>query len=158
MSKGVAAVRNRSSTGIAGLDDILCGGFPSNRLYLLEGKPGTGKTTLALEYLLTGAAAGEKVLYITLSETRDELEEVADSHGWELDGINVVELSAIGAQLEASAQNTLFHSSEVELTQTTKMMLDEVERVQPSRVVFDSISELRLLSQSPLRYRRQILA
>jgi circadian clock protein KaiC len=158
MKKGTGAARNRISTGIAGLDDILGGGLPSNRLYLLEGKPGTGKTTMALKYLLAGAAAGEKVLYITLSETRDELQEVADSHGWYLDGINVVELSAIGAQLEASAQNTLFHSSEVELTQTTKMLLDEVERVQPSRVVFDSISELRLLSQSPLRYRRQILA
>jgi circadian clock protein KaiC len=158
MKKKAGRERGRSATGISGLDDILGGGLPSNRLYLLEGKPGTGKTTLALEYLLTGAVAGEKVLYITLSETRDELQEVADSHGWSLDGINVVELSAIGAQLEASAQNTLFHSSEVELTQTTKMLLDEVERVQPSRVVFDSISELRLLSQSPLRYRRQILA
>lgn len=158
MKKKSPVARSRSGTGISGLDDILGGGLPSNRLYLLEGKPGTGKTTLALQYLLTGAEAGEKVLYITLSETRDELQEVCDSHGWELDGINVVELSAIGAQLEASAQNTLFHSSEVELTQTTKMLLDEVERVQPSRVVFDSISELRLLSQSPLRYRRQILA
>jgi circadian clock protein KaiC len=158
MTKNGARARGRSATGISGLDDIVGGGLPSNRLYLLEGKPGTGKTTLALQYLLTGAQAGEKVLYITLSETRDELEEVADAHGWELEGINVVELSAIGAQLEAAAQNTLFHSSEVELTQTTKMLLDEVERVQPSRVVFDSISELRLLSQSPLRYRRQILA
>lgn len=158
MKKSAGRERGRSATGISGLDDILGGGLPSNRLYLLEGKPGTGKTTLALEYLLTGANAGEKVLYITLSETRDELQEVADSHGWSLEGINVVELSAIGAQLEASAQNTLFHSSEVELTQTTKMLLDEVERVQPSRVVFDSISELRLLSQAPLRYRRQILA
>jgi circadian clock protein KaiC len=158
MKMKAALDRGRSATGISGLDDILGGGLPSNRLYLLEGKPGTGKTTLALQYLLTGAEAGEKVLYITLSETRDELQEVCESHGWELDGIDVVELSAIGAQLEASAQNTLFHSSEVELTQTTKMLLDEVERVQPSRVVFDSISELRLLSQSPLRYRRQILA
>jgi circadian clock protein KaiC len=158
MTKNGARARGRSATGISGLDDIVGGGLPSNRLYLLEGKPGTGKTTLALQYLLTGAQAGEKVLYITLSETRDELQEVADSHGWGLDGIDVVELSAIGAQLEAAAQNTLFHSSEVELTQTTKMLLDEVERVQPSRVVFDSISELRLLSQSPLRYRRQILA
>ena len=158
MKRKVAPERSRSATGISGLDDILGGGLPSNRLYLLEGKPGTGKTTLALEYLLSGAQASEKVLYITLSETRDELQEVADSHGWSLDGIDVVELSAIGSQLEASAQNTLFHSSEVELTQTTKLLLDEVERVQPSRVVFDSISELRLLSQSPLRYRRQILA
>jgi circadian clock protein KaiC len=158
MKKNGARERGRSATGISGLDDILGGGLPSNRLYLLEGKPGTGKTTLALEYLLTGAKEREKVLYITLSETRDELQEVADSHGWSLEGIDVVELSAIGEQLEASAQNTLFHSSEVELTQTTRMLLDQVERVQPSRVVFDSISELRLLSQSPLRYRRQILA
>ncbi|HEY2139792.1 MAG TPA: ATPase domain-containing protein [Chthoniobacterales bacterium] len=158
MKKKTVLGRDRSATGISGLDDILGGGLPANRLYLLEGKPGTGKTTLALQYLLTGARRGEKVLYITLSETRDELEEVADSHGWSLDGIDVVELSAIGSQLEAAAQNTLFHSSEVELTQTTKMLLDEVERVQPERVVFDSISELRLLSQSPLRYRRQILA
>lgn len=158
MKKRTSLDRGRSSTGISGLDDILGGGLPANRLYLLEGKPGTGKTTLALEYLLAGARAGEKVLYITLSETRDELQEVADSHGWPLDGLDVVELTAIGAQLEASAQNTLFHSSEVELTQTTKMLLDEVERVHPARVVFDSISELRLLSQSPLRYRRQILA
>lgn len=158
MMKNRGRERGRSATGISGLDDILGGGLPSNRLYLLEGKPGTGKTTLALEYLLTGTQAGERVLYITLSETRDELQEVADSHGWSLEGIDVVELSAIGEQLGASAQNTLFHSSEVELTQTTKMLLDEVERVQPSRVVFDSISELRLLSQSPLRYRRQILA
>ena len=158
MKRNGARQRGRSGTGISGLDDILGGGLPANRLYLLEGKPGTGKTTLALQYLLDGAQAGEKVLYITLSETRDELQEVADSHGWSLERIDVVELSAIGAQLEASAQNTLFHSSEVELTQTTKMLLDEVERVQPSRVVFDSISELRLLSQSPLRYRRQILA
>ena len=112
MNKRTALNRSRSATGISGLDDILCGGLPSNRLYLLEGKPGTGKTTLALQYLLTGAEAGEKVLYITLSETRDELQEVADSHGWGLKGIDVVELSAIGAQLEASAQNTLFHSSE----------------------------------------------
>ena len=158
MKKNGARQRGRSATGISGLDDIVGGGLPSNRLYLLEGKPGTGKTTLALQYLLSGAQAGEKVLYITLSETRDELQEVADSHGWGLEGIDVVELSAIGAQLEAAAQNTLFHSSEVELTQTTQMLLDEVDRVQPSRVVFDSISELRLLSQSPLRYRRQILA
>lgn len=158
MEKTPVALKARCATGVAGLDDILCGGLPPNRLYLVEGKPGTGKTTLAVQYLIAGVQAGEKVLYITLSETRDELEEIADSHGWSLDGIDVVELSSIGEQLEASAQNTLFHSSEVELTQTTKMLLAEVERVQPSRVVFDSISELRLLAQSSLRYRRQILA
>ncbi len=145
-------------TGVAGLDDILGGGFPCNRLYLIEGKPGTGKTTLALNYLLTGVKAGERVLYITLSETREELDEVAFSHGWSLDGIEILELSAIEAQLSATAQNTLFHSSEVELTQTTQLFLDAIERVKPSRVVFDSLSEFRLLAQSSLRYRRQILA
>jgi circadian clock protein KaiC len=157
MNKEALGSSKRSLTGIVGLDDILGGGLPSNRLYLLEGEPGTGKTTLALEFLRNGAMAGEKVLYITLSETREELEEVALSHGWTLDGLNILELSAIDQQLAASAQNTLFHSSEVELTQTTQLLLDEVERVNPSRVVFDSLSELRLLAQTALRYRRQIL-
>jgi circadian clock protein KaiC len=148
----------RCATGIKGLDDILGGGFPCHRLYLIEGDPGTGKTTLALEFLLTGVKAGERVLYITLSETREELQEVAFSHGWSLDGIDILELSAMDAQLAASSQNTLFHSSEVELNQTTQLFLDAIARVQPSRVVFDSLSEFRLLAQSALRYRRQILA
>lgn len=146
------------ATGIAGLDDILRGGFPPRRLYLVQGAPGSGKTTLALQFLLTGARAGEKVLYISLSETREEIEEVAHSHGWSLDGLEIVELSAIDAQLSAESQNTLFHTAEVELTETTKLLLDAVDRVQPTRLAFDSLSELRLLSQSALRYRRQILA
>jgi circadian clock protein KaiC len=145
-------------TGIAGLDDILAGGLPPRRLYLIQGAPGSGKTTLALQFLLTGARAGEKVLYISLSETREELEEVARSHGWPLDDIEIIELSAIDEQLAAQSQNTLFHASEVELTETTKLLLDAVDRVKPTRVAFDSLSELRLLSQTPLRYRRQILA
>lgn len=149
---------DRCATGIAGLDDILHGGFPARRLYLVQGAPGSGKTTLALQFLLTGARAGEKVLYISLSETREEIEEVAHSHGWSLDGLEMVELSAIDEQLTAEAQNTLFHTAEVELTETTKLLLDAVERVKPTRLAFDSLSELRLLSQSPLRYRRQILA
>ncbi len=148
----------RCVVGIEGLDDILGGGVPSNRLYLIEGKPGTGKTTLALQFLLEGVKNGQEGLYITLSETREELEEVAYSHGWDLTKINVLELSAIEAQLSASAQNTLFHSSEVELTQTTQLFLDEINRVQPARVVLDSLSELRLLAQSALRYRREVLA
>ncbi|MBA3272240.1 MAG: hypothetical protein H0T11_00005, partial [Chthoniobacterales bacterium] len=127
-------------------------------LYLIQGAPGCGKTTLALQFLLTGAAAGERVLYISLSETREEVEEVARSHGWPLEGIEIVELSAIDQQLAAQSQNTLFHSSEVELNETTSMLLDAVDRVKPTRVAFDSLSELRLLSQTPLRYRRQILA
>ena len=145
-------------TGVVGLDEILGGGLPPRRMYLIQGSPGCGKTTLALQFLLTGAAAGEKVLYISLSETREEVEEVARSHGWDLAPIEIVELSAIDQQLAAEAQNTLFHTSEVELTETTNMLLEAVDRVKPTRVAFDSLSELRLLSQTALRYRRQILA
>jgi circadian clock protein KaiC len=146
------------ATGIAGLDGILGGGLPPRRLYLIQGAPGCGKTTIALQFLLEGAAHGEKVLYISLSETREEVEEVARSHGWPLELIEIVELSAIDQQLEAQSQNTLFHAAEVELTETTKMLLDAVDRVKPTRVAFDSLSELRLLSGTALRYRRQILA
>ena len=149
---------SKVKTGIVGLDDVLRGGFPPRRLYLVQGAPGSGKTTLALQFLLEGARAGEKVLYISLSETREEIEEVAHSHGWSLDGLEIVELSAIDEQLSAEAQNTLFHTAEVELTETTKLLLDAVDRVKPTRLAFDSLSELRLLSQSALRYRRQILA
>lgn len=145
-------------TGIAGLDDVLNGGLPPRRLYLIQGAPGSGKTTLALQFLLTGAAAGEKVLYISLSETREELEEVALSHGWSLGQMEIIELSAISEQLATESQNTLFHAAEVELTETTRMLLEAVDRVKPTRVAFDSLSELRLLSQTPLRYRRQILS
>jgi circadian clock protein KaiC len=156
--KGAAVGQTKVPTGIAGLDNILNGGFPPRRLYLIQGEPGSGKTTLALQFLLTGAAAGEKVLYISLAETREEVEEVARSHGWSLDKMEIVELSALDQQLRSQSQNTLFHASEVELIETTKLLLDAVDRVKPRRVVFDSVSELRLLSQSPLRYRRQILA
>lgn len=149
---------SKVETGIAGLDSILGGGLPAKRLYLVQGAPGSGKTTLALQFLLAGARAGERVLYITLSETREEIDEVARSHGWSLDGIEIVELSAIDDQLAPEAQNTLFHASEVELTETTRMLLNAVDRVKPTRVAFDSLSELRLLSQTQLRYRRQILA
>ena len=149
---------HKCATGVPGLDDILGGGLPSRRILLVQGAPGSGKTTLALQFLLTGAKAGEKVLYISLSETRDEVEEVARSHGWSLDGVEIVELSAIDEQLASEAQNTLFHPSEVELNETTKLLLEAVDRVNPTRVAFDSLSELRLLSQTSLRYRRQILA
>jgi circadian clock protein KaiC len=149
---------SKVATGISGLDDILNGGLPARRLYLIQGQPGSGKTTLALQFLLTGARAGEKVLYISLSETREEVEEVARSHGWSLDGVEIVELSAIEKQLELSEQNTLFHASEIELTETTKLLLEAVDKVRPTRCAFDSLSELRLLSHDALRYRRQILS
>jgi circadian clock protein KaiC len=152
------ARETRVKTGVAGLDDVLRGGFPPRRMYLIEGLPGSGKTTLALQFLLTGIRKGEKSIYISLSETREEIEEVAESHGWSLDQLEIVELSAVDEKIAAEAQSTLFHSSEVELTETTRFLLESVERLKPNRVALDSLSELRLLSQTPLRYRRQILS
>lgn len=146
-----------SSTGILGLDDILSGGFPSHQLYLVEGSPGTGKTTLALQFLLAGRARGETVLYITLSETRRELIAVGRSHGWSLDGLHIHEMEPLEESLSPDQQITLFHPSELELSETTSKVLKTVEEIQPTRVVFDSLSEMRLLAQSSLRYRRQIL-
>src|SRR6478672_10578103 len=148
----------RSKTGIAGLDDILNGGLIPHRLYLIEGDPGSGKTTLSLQYLLEGVRAGEKCLYITLSETKEELTAGAESHGWSLDGIEIIELVADEKDLDGDEQVTMYHPSEVELTETTRKVLNAVERTNPTRVVFDSLSEMRLLAQSSLRYRRQILA
>lgn len=147
-----------ASTGVAGLDDILNGGLTRNRLYLIEGVPGSGKTTLALQFLIAGASAGETVLYVTLSETEEELRAVADSHSWRLDGVTIRELDRPGAALNPDDLNTMFHPSEVELAETTARILEDVERVRPSRIVFDSLSELRLLAGNSLRYRRQILA
>jgi circadian clock protein KaiC len=146
------------ATGIAGLDDILGGGFTPERVYLVEGNPGSGKTTLALQYLLEGRRLGEACLYVTLSETKVELGDVARSHGWSLDGIPLLELVAPESELEPENQYAMFQPSEVELGETTKAVLAEVERTKPKRVVIDSLSEVRLLAQSPLRYRRQILA
>ena len=145
-------------TGVPGLDDVLGGGLPEQCLYLIEGNPGVGKTTLALQFLLEGRTQGERGLYVTLSETKSELEAVARSHAWKLDGISVIELSAVERALGGKGTTTLFHSAEVELTQLTKLLLEEVGRSRPQRVVLDSLSEMRLLAQSPLRYRREILA
>lgn len=147
----------RVSTGIEGLDDILCGGLTAQRVYLVEGSPGTGKTTLGLQFLLEGRAQGESGLYITLSETADELDAVAESHGWTIDDISIFEL-ANDNMLDPDSQQSVFHPSEVELGETTKNVMDIVEKFKPSRIVFDSLSEMRLLAQNPLRYRRQILA
>jgi circadian clock protein KaiC len=150
------ANRELATTGIDGLDDVLAGGLTKNRIYLVMGDPGVGKTTLGLHFLLEGVRLGERVLYIGLSETRDEIQSVADSHGWSLDQVNIFEYSA-AARLDEADETTLFHPSEVELGQATRTMIQEVERVQPQRVVIDSLAEVRLLAQSPLRYRRQIL-
>jgi KaiC/GvpD/RAD55 family RecA-like ATPase len=146
------------STGIEGLDNILSGGLDPDRIFLVEGEPGTGKTTLALQFLLAGARHGEKGLYVTLSESTRELRVVAARHGWSIDDFSVFELVPPEATLDPDKELTLFHPAELELSETSKMILDRVNQVSPSRVVFDSLSEMRLLAQNSLRYRRQILA
>jgi circadian clock protein KaiC len=146
------------STGNSGLDDILGGGFDPERLYLIEGQPGSGKTTLALQFLLEGVRSGGKTLYITLSETERELRLVAKRHGWSLEGITIFELVAPEATLDPSQELTVLEPAEMALSETTQMIFDRVEALVPARIVIDSLSELRLLAQSPLRYRRQILA
>jgi circadian clock protein KaiC len=147
----------RCWTGIEGLDSVLAGGLPSGCFYLVQGDPGSGKTTLALQYLLEGMRRGEKTFYITLSETKEELRKVAHSHGWSLDGISLLELSAIEPLIRPEAQTTVFHASEVELTKIASMLLEHVRKAKPARVVFDSLSEFRLMAETPLRYRRQLI-
>ena len=148
----------RISTGNAGLDDILGGGIDPERMYLFEGQPGSGKTTLALEFLLEGVRAGEPTLYITLSETERELRLVAKRHGWSLNGITIFELIPPETTLDPSQELTVLNPADMELSETTQMIFARVEALAPARIVLDSLSELRLLAQSPLRYRRQILA
>ena len=149
---------SQAATGIAGLDDILAGGLARDRLFLFEGSPGTGKTTAALSFLRAGAAAGERALYITLSETEAELRDSAASHGWTLEGIQVFELAPPESLLDEQQQQSLLYSSDLELGETTRLILQAVEAAQPHRVVIDSLSEIRLLAQGSLRYRRQVLA
>jgi circadian clock protein KaiC len=149
---------SRISTGSAGLDDVLGGGLDPERMYLYEGRPGSGKTTLALQFLLEGVRQAEPTLYITLSETERELRLVAKRHGWTLEGVTVFELVPPETTLDPSQELTVLQPAEMELSETSQLIFDKVEGLNPGRVVIDSLSELRLLAQSPLRYRRQILA
>lgn len=149
----------KDRTGVPGLDDVLGGGLTSGRVFLLEGSPGTGKTTIALRFLLEGAAKGERGLYITLSESDVELRAGAASHGWTIgNDFEVFELAPAESLLDPDQQQSLLYSSDLELGETTKLIFDAFERVKPNRIVLDSLSEIRLLAQSSLRYRRQILA
>jgi circadian clock protein KaiC len=152
------AGEDRPATGIAGLDDVLNGGLARNRSFLLEGSPGTGKTTIALQFLLAGAAAGERGLHVTMSETENELRSSAASHGWTLDDIEIYELAPPETLLSEDQQQSLLYSSDLELGETTKRIFGACDRLKPHRVAIDSLSEIRLLAQSSLRYRRQILA
>ena len=159
MSTSNELIDAKAATGIEGLDDILSGGLSRGHVFLLEGEPGTGKTTVALQFLQAGAQAGECTLYITLSETERELRQGAASHGWTLgDNIHIFELTPAEDLLNAEHQQSLLYSSDLELGEATRQIFEVVERVKPTRVVLDSLSEIRLLAQSSLRYRRQILA
>src|SRR3569832_1339242 len=151
--------REKAATGAEGLDHILAGGLQRGRVYLIEGSPGTGKTTIATQFLLAGAEAGERGLYITLSETEDELRESAASHGWSFDDpLDVYELVPPESLLDEEQQQSLLYSSDLELGETTKRIFEAIEKHNPRRIVVDSLSEIRLLAQSSLRYRRQVLA
>lgn len=147
----------KDPTGIPGLDNILQGGLPHGHLYLVEGEPGTGKTTLALDFVLAGIAAGETTLYVSLSETADEMKIVADSHGWSLDGLEIVELERDIARHAPESQYTVFESTEVELGDTMGKIFEATNRLEPTRIVIDSLSELRLLARDSLRFRREML-
>ena len=151
-------LNDKANLGVAGLDDITKGGLARGRLFLLEGSPGTGKTTIATQFLMAGAEAGENSLYITLSETEDELRAGAASHGWDLKGVDIFELVPPESLLDEEQQQSLLYSSDLELGETTKRIFEAFEKSKPQRVVLDSLSEIRLLAQSSLRYRRQILA
>ncbi len=156
--KPKTAGRPKASSGVRGLDDIMSGGFPAGHLYVIEGDPGTGKTTVGLQFLMHGASLGERVLYVTLSESKSELEEGAESHGWLLEGVDIFEVAPTEQSLRPEDQYSHFHPSEVEFQDTTQGILAKIEALKPTRVVIDSLSELRLLARDSLRFRRQILA
>ena len=145
-AEGNPPIDGNLRTGIAGLDTVLGGGFTPHRMYLVQGVPGAGKTTMAMQFLMEGVAQGETALYVTLSETEQEMQETAASHDWSLEGVHIHELLPLGDQLDPGSQYTMFHPSEVELAETTRRILAEVDRLKPRRVVFDSLSEIRLLS------------
>ncbi len=151
------SIEPRCQSGVEGFDEVVCGGLPHACFFLIEGDPGSGKTTFALQFLLEGLRRGERVLYITLSETRQELLNVAQSHGWSLEGMRLLEISAIEKLLRPEAQTTVFRPSEVELNKVSQLLIDEARSTRPTRAVFDSLSEFRLLAETPLRYRRQLL-
>lgn len=156
--RGISAPKPRVSTGVPGLDDVLYGGLPVGHVYLLEGDPGSGKTTVGLQFLMLGAAQNESSVYVTLSESKAELEEGADSHGWCLKGVEICEFAPTEESLRPEDQYSQFHPSEVEFQDTNQRILEKLDKLQPKRVVFDSLSELRLLAHDSLRFRRQILA
>ena len=158
MSAPAESASSRLLTGVSGLDDILLGGLSKSHMYLLEGRSGTGKTTLGLQFVLEGKRIRERCLYVTLSESKAELEAAAISHGWSLDDVAIAEFVPDKASLSEEERYTVFHPGEVELATTIKKLLAEIERVAPERLVIDSLSEFRLLAQDPLRYRRQLLA
>lgn len=148
----------KAATGVSGLDHILGGGLPRGHAYLIEGQAGTGKTTLSLQFLREGVKQGETVLYVTLSETKQELEQIASSHGWSLDGVHIYELTAARVAEHLDYEQTVFHTADVELNEVTDEILSTISQIRPVRVVFDSITEIRLLAENPLRYRRQVFA
>lgn len=152
------ALTEKAGFGVPGLDDVTNGGLARGRLFLLEGSPGTGKTTIATQFLIAGAQAGERALYITLSETEAEFRAGAASHGWSMEGVDIFELIPPENLLDDEQQQSLLYSSDLELGETTKRIFEVFERIKPDRIVVDSLSEIMLLAQSPLRYRRQILA
>ena len=147
----------KQTTGIVGLDGVLGGGLPSHRLYVVEGYPGSGKTTFALQFLREGVRLGQRALYVTLSETLEELSDVASSHGWTMEGIDLLELSTLSERLAEEANYTVYHPSDVELGETLRRIRTEIDRLSPERLALDSVSELKILSQTAVRYRREIL-